>query len=199
MDPEALSMEPHEEIYEEVGQIRGYVSDLEERWRYEQERRRVFVVPSEAEFEIVDELPAPPSVVWEYANSPRKRVEWQGGVDRVDQDNPGGRQGVGTTNHCVHGGSTFVEEIVDWRPFHYVTKRITRSKLLGPWTWTFELRPIEESSSEVRIRGEKLSGFRRIVFRLLRRRIEAQMAKDGERLRALLEADYPSTARPASE
>ena len=199
MDPEALSMKPHHEKYEDVGQIWAYVTDLEERWRYEQERRRVFIVPSEAELEFVDEYPAPRPIVWEYVTSPRKRVEWQGGVDRVDQDNPGGRQGVGTTNHCVHGSTTFREQIIDWRPFQYFTKRVIRSRLLGPWTITVEFRALGEGTTEVRTRGKKLSGLHRVVFNLFKARIAREMAADAKRLRALLETDSSSTAQAASE
>jgi hypothetical protein len=199
LDTEALSMDPHEESSEAVGTVRGYVTDLDERWRYEQERRRVFVVPSQAEFEIVEELPASPSLAWEHVTSPRKRVAWQGGVDRVDQENPGGRQGIGTTNHCAHGSSTLLEEVLDWRPFQYLTKRMIGPRLLVSWVWTIEFRPIGESSSQVRVRGEKLSGLHRAAYGLLfRRRIEAQIAEDLARLRVLLQTPHPSNTESAS-
>jgi hypothetical protein len=32
-----------------------------------------------------------------------------------------GRRGAGTQNHCTHGKDAIVEDIVDWRPFDYVT------------------------------------------------------------------------------
>lgn len=187
LDTEALAMEPHEESSEAAGTIRGYVTDLDERWNYEQERRRVFVVPSQAEFEIVGDIPAPPPVVWEYVTSPHKRVEWQGDVERVDQENPGSRQGVGTTNHCAHGNMTVVEEILDWRPFQYLTRRTIGSKLLGPLVLTIEFHPIAEQSTQVRVRGEKLSGLRRAAYSLFRRRIEGQITEDLARLRTVLQ------------
>ena len=43
---------------------------------------------------------------------------------RVDEATAGGRRGIGTTNHCVHGKDAIVEEIVDWRPFEYWTQRM---------------------------------------------------------------------------
>jgi hypothetical protein len=39
----------------------------------------------------------------------------------VEEDVRGGRRGVGTTNHCIHGKDAIVEEILDWRPFEYWT------------------------------------------------------------------------------
>ena len=32
-----------------------------------------------------------------------------------------GRRGVGTTNHCMHGAHAIIEEVLDWRPFDYLT------------------------------------------------------------------------------
>lgn len=187
LDPAALSMEPHEEPSEAAGAVRAYVMDLDKRWRYEQERRRVFVLPAEAEFEVVDEIPAPPSVVWDYVTSPRKRVEWQTNVDRIDQENPGGRQGVGTTNHCAHGNGTVLEEILDWRPFDYLTKRMIGPRPFRPSLLTIEFRPMGDSATRLRVRGEKLSGWHRATYvLLLRRRIRAQMTEDLESLKTLL-------------
>ncbi len=188
MDPDALSMHSHEETYEDVGLLRGYVSNLHEQWRYDQERRRVFVVPSEAHYGTVQQYPAPPAVVWEYLNSPVKRLEWQTNLERVDQNNPAGRQGVGTTNHCVHGKAVVLEEILDWRPFRYVTKRLLFSKFLGPTVNTMELRPVGESSTEVHHRGRlEASGLRRAIFKLMRPGIESRMRKEDARLEAALE------------
>ena len=39
----------------------------------------------------------------------------------VEEAARGGRRGVGTTNHCVHGKDAIVEEILDWRPSDYFT------------------------------------------------------------------------------
>ncbi len=32
-----------------------------------------------------------------------------------------GRRGVGTINHCMHGAHAIIEEVIDWRPFDYLT------------------------------------------------------------------------------
>jgi hypothetical protein len=79
-------------------------------------------------------------LVWEYLTDPTKRVQHQVGTDRVDQANATGRRGVGTTNHCVHGHGTVVEEILDWRPFRYFTVRSMvpglglMKRVCPPWT-----------------------------------------------------------------
>ena len=117
LDPLILGMSGHSESYDDVGEILSYVEDLEEAWSHYQERRRVFVLPAEAQFEFVAEFPAPVNVVWDFSTSPQKRLLWQTDFTNIDQNNPAGRRGAGTTNHCVHGRGAITEEILDWHPF----------------------------------------------------------------------------------
>jgi hypothetical protein len=51
---------------------------------------------------------------------PRHRPKWQAS-DAVVETVTKGRRGSGTPNHCMHGNATIVEEVLDWRPFDYVT------------------------------------------------------------------------------
>lgn len=156
VDAAALGMRPHRETYEHIGEVPAYVHDLEARWKHEQEHRRVIVTAKNAEMESEVLLPAPPALVWEFLTDPVRRMQWQSGTDRVDQFNTSGRRGVGTTNHCVHGHGTVVEEILDWRPFHYFTDR-SAIPGLGAAKFTFELEPTE-SGTRFRFRMEKIRG-----------------------------------------
>jgi hypothetical protein len=140
LDTDAIRMRRHVETYEDVGQIEGFVHDLERRWQEEREATVVYLGPGDAPFEFSEELPGPPPVVWDWINSPRKRALWQYGVVRVDQENPGGVPGVGTTNHCVHGADAVVEQILDWRPFRYVTDRSLGD--FGSLLMTVEFEPV---------------------------------------------------------
>src|SRR5919108_3283171 len=66
IDPIALGMREHRELYADVGEVPAWALDLEVRWEAEQERRRVLVAPEEASFAVDVALPVPPSVAWEY-------------------------------------------------------------------------------------------------------------------------------------
>ena len=35
-----------------------------------------------------------------------------------------GRRGAGTVNHCMHGKDVIIEEVLDWQPPDYLTRRI---------------------------------------------------------------------------
>ena len=121
IDPSSLGMREHREDYEHFGEVLTYVHDLQARWKYEQEVHRDFVNSAEADMTLEFTFPAPPPLVWEYMTSPSKRHLWAEGVTGFDQQNPSGRRGVGTTNHCVHGKESHFEEILDWRPFDSFT------------------------------------------------------------------------------
>lgn len=155
VDTAALGMREHRETYEHIGEVTAYVHDLEARWKHEREHRRVIVAPNNVEVSMEVPLPAPPPVAWEYLTDPQKRMQWQvPGTDRVDQTNAAGRRGVGTTNHCVHGHGTVVEEILDWRPFDYFTNQ-SNVPGFGLMRFTFELTPTDTGTT-LQMRIEKI-------------------------------------------
>lgn len=203
LDGAALGLRRHVERYSDVGEVVGYVADLEARWVAEAESRQMYVAPGEAEYEEIAVLPAPPPVVWDYLTAPHKRMLWLEDVSRMDETQAGGRRGRGTTTHCVHGRTTVIEEILDWRPFRYFTKRAI-IPLLGPLVLTIELSPAGDGSTEVRERAARLRGVKaRVLWRLLRTRIAGDYDESWNRLRAMLAerpADAPTDSRgPAEE
>ena len=146
--PAELGMQPHTETYEIVGEIPGWVVDLERRWQEEDRRARVRVGPEAAA--VVADFPttAPPQLVWEAITTPGGRMGWSQGVTAVTTEGPGNRRAVGATNHCMHGADDIVEQILDWRPFDYVTIRSTMLTPGGPVSFnnTLELEPTPDGT-----------------------------------------------------
>jgi hypothetical protein len=64
-----------------------------------------------------------------WTTSPARRIQWTSGVTEVAEDLAGGRRGIGTVNHCAHGKNVSIEEVLDWVPPEYETKRIIRRLL----------------------------------------------------------------------
>ena len=120
-DPAALGLSAHRQAYEHLGEIDLWVADLELAWTAELDRARVTVPDNELRVVLDVELAAPPAIVWDFITSPALRTRWQTGTIQIIEDLGGGRRGAGTVNHCVHGKNAVVEEILDWRPFEYVT------------------------------------------------------------------------------
>ena len=58
--------------------------------------------------------------MWDLVTSPQHHARWQRS-DGVVENNAQGRRGAGTQNHCLHGKDAVIEDIVDWRPFDYLT------------------------------------------------------------------------------
>ena len=112
-------MEHHETI-DIIGDVRLWVRDLEEAWKKENEKTRVEVTREDA-YGIFDfDIAAPRQVVWEYLTVPGQFQKWWP-TDEVIENSGNGRRGVGTKNHCMHGKDAIIEEMLDWRPFDYIT------------------------------------------------------------------------------
>lgn len=130
VDPAIAGLVEHREEFEGVGEVGGWVRDLESAWQEEMDRARILVSPKDAGRTYEVTFPAPAAVVWNMVTSPSLRPRWQHGVIGVDERPAiAGRRGVGTVNHCIHGADAVIEEVLDWRPYDYVTYR---SKLPAP-------------------------------------------------------------------
>jgi hypothetical protein len=124
LDPPALDMRPHTETYDQIGDVPGWAHDLERRWQEEEERARVRVEPEDSMLALSVPTRVPPQVAWEFLTEPGRRMMWQPWVTSVEiKGATGGRRGVGSSNHCMHGEDAVIEEILDWRPYDYVTDR----------------------------------------------------------------------------
>ena len=125
LDPEQLEFRRHSEEFEDIGEVGGWVADLEAAWKSYRDRKRVYVDESEAALSFFGFVPAPPELVWEFISSPLLRPKWSVGITSIDQKDPSGRRRAGTLNHCMHGEDVILQEFLDWRPPHYYTSRST--------------------------------------------------------------------------
>ena len=144
LDPAALGMREHTETYDRIGDVPAWAHDLERRWQEEEARRRVFVTPEEAILTVSVPTKVPPQVAWEFLTTPGQRMTWQPWVTEVTVKGAvGGRRGPGSANHCMHGTDVAIEEILDWRPYDYVTDRTILDTPSGPVKalHTVELEP----------------------------------------------------------
>jgi uncharacterized protein YndB with AHSA1/START domain len=144
IDPAALGMREHTETYDRIGDVNAWAHDLGRRWQEEEARGRVFVTPEESILIVSVPTNVPPQVAWEFLTKPGQRMSWQPWVTEVEITGaPGGRRGLGSANHCMHGKDAVVEEILDWRPYDYVTDRTILDTPGGPVKvlHTIELEP----------------------------------------------------------
>jgi uncharacterized protein YndB with AHSA1/START domain len=127
--PEGLHEQP--EAYEHLGEVKTFSLNLHPRYQELIAARRAFVTPEEALLTLTHDYAAPPPVVWDWLNDPRKRAlyTFQAGVRFDPVLRPGGRTGVGARTHCMHGKDLAMQEtVLDWRPFDYLT---VEQKYLG--------------------------------------------------------------------
>ena len=109
---------------------------------------------------------------------------WQPWVTEVTVEGAtGGRRGAGSANHCMHGKDAAVEEILDWRPYDYVTDRTILDTPQGPVKvlHTIEFEPTTSGTTiHLRFGAPKT------------KREQEQMAHIGPAYGAALESGVPS-------
>src|SRR3954470_5983275 len=62
LDPDALGLAPITQTYDRVGDVAGWVLDLERRWQEEETRERVFVAPEQSILTLAVPTTVPPQV-----------------------------------------------------------------------------------------------------------------------------------------
>jgi uncharacterized protein YndB with AHSA1/START domain len=187
IDPAVQAMIPHSEAIDIIGEVKGWVTDLEAAWRAEESQTRVQVDPRQAVSSVTYDIAAPRPMVWEYMTAPRLRSLWN--AERVDERSETGRRGAGTVNHCIHGPAAVVEQILDWRPHDYVTRRYEEPFPGGPpLLMTLALRDLPAGRTRVDIQVGVEDPARRPAYEVGRDTMAAMMAESGAKLRALVEA-----------
>jgi uncharacterized protein YndB with AHSA1/START domain len=200
-DPAAAGLVEHREAFDGVGEVVGWVRDLEAAWQAELARTRVVVEPGDAARTYTATFDAPPSVVWEYVTSPIRRPSWQVGVTRVDEATAtAGRRGVGTVNHCIHGKDAIVEEVLDWRPTDYVTYRVQLPEPGTPPltdTYLFEGNGAGGTRVEMRF-GRPKSAKQRAIMEAMLPGLDEMMNGALSALRPAIEAEMAARSAAAA-
>lgn len=203
IDAEALGLSAHDEEYDDVGRVAGWVRDLSARWEQVEARAPVRITADEADFSAEGSCPAPPSAVWESLVDPDRVLGWKVGATAIEMRDPAGGRGVGSVTHCVHGRQAFDQEILDWRPFTYFSYRETGP--YGPFLWTLELGGRDqEKSTAVTIRVKRIGDTRqRLMMAVGRRRFQrllegnlANLAEETGGAGVAAEPDTASIPRP---
>jgi Protein of unknown function (DUF2652) len=139
LDAQALDMIGLTERYDDLGAVQCHLLDLGRRWAGEQ-RQPAGPRPSGTQLGRTERMLAlGPAATWDLLTSPGRRVGWEG-IASVDEESPG-RRGIGAIASCVVGRLKTVEEIVDWRPFDALARRM-RHPELGNLTTIYRLTEV---------------------------------------------------------
>lgn len=169
----------HVENIGEFGDTVCHIYDLAPvfaRWRAS---RRIVVQPDEPlAFESMEiDLPVPPAVAWAYVTDVERKVRWQQGVDGMTMTGLSrGRIGAGSTQHCAHGEGSTLHDIVDWRPFDYVTWHI-RLPMGAIVRQTAELTPLDDGGTHLSLRCARPEAKNPVATMLVRALTRLAMAK----------------------
>ena len=198
-DPRAGGLREHREAFDGVGAVTGWVADLERAWAAADERTKSYVAASDALVVITTRVRAPQELTWEWMTSPIRRVNWTTGLTGFVEEAAGGRRGAGTVNHCMHGKDAIVEEILDWRPPHYQTIRVTLPYRGYPKVlMTLELEPVPDGTNIAWRAARPRSGKDRLILATTAGQFRKSVERDMATLRPLLEADAAARAVAAT-
>jgi hypothetical protein len=109
---ERAGLREHTEHYADVGNVHGAVLDLAAN---ADARPEVGPAGGDAQVLLSVEVAASTAETWAALTDPAQQLRWRVGATRIDSDR---KPGLGTQTHCVHGKTTFTQEIVDWQPQH---------------------------------------------------------------------------------
>ena len=120
IDPAAQGLVEHREAIDIIGEVTCSVRDLEGAWQQEKDRQMNRGDPRGrgSRDRVRHRRPASGGVG---AFHPARAATEMAGGDEVRETSQSGRRGVGTVNHCMHGPHAIIEEVLDWRPFDYLT------------------------------------------------------------------------------
>jgi uncharacterized protein YndB with AHSA1/START domain len=186
IDPVAQGLRELAEPIEHIGEVRCWVSDLQQAWTREVAAKRIVVERADAIEVIAADFPAPRAAVWDLLTQPGHRPRWQD-KDSVIESTVKGRRGAGTQNHCMHGKDTIIEDILDWRPFDHLTLTTLLPAPGAPkilMCWTLEERA--DGGTHLELRFGKLKSKDLPFFEGIWPSVYKKFTGEFELLRALL-------------
>lgn len=180
----------HEEVFPDVGVVRGWVSDMSPVWEANKNLSAIEIDEKRA-VSFVQEYPLPPPQLWGYLTNPDHRAVFSFAKRQVTTMRRNGRVGPGTVYECFHmDNSVSTNTVLEWQPFSRIVTENTalkRSRFLS----VFDIEPIE-TGARVTLRYTPLQGsvIERIIgvpifFFKIKGQIEEGMAN----LRKLMEED----------
>lgn len=169
-------MLPHTEHYEDIGELPGFVLDMEQRLLG---LDHVRLTDEHALLVYSAEVPASPQRIWHAMTDAQEQMRWRVGATAVETDR---EPGVGAKTHCVHGSMAIDQEIVAWHPESYYS--YAESNPIGRCLCTVEVEPGAQGGGRVTWRIALAGGrAQRLFYRLA-----------GSRMRNALQANFDSFA-----
>lgn len=152
---------PHNERYEDVGEVNTFLFDMHPVWETRKHRYHTVVSPEEAEYKLEQDFPLPPAILWDYLTKPQFRSILFSADSQKLEDLKGGRISDGSVYVCAHGNNLTTHTIVDWHPFEQYT---IQSPTPGGYHnfMTILLTPHEDHTTATLLLGE-IKGAPRIV------------------------------------
>ena len=118
----------HEEVFPDVGKVRGWVMDMAPIWEASKTRPGLDI-DEDRVVRFVEEYPLPPELVWGYLTNPEYRSVFSNAKRQVTHDRRNGRVGQGTVYECFHmDNSISTNTVLEWQPFSRIVTENTAAR-----------------------------------------------------------------------
>lgn len=134
------------ENYEHLGDIDTVAIDLIPRYEMLAAERRHYITEEEAHVSVSHEYKLSDAELWQILASTDILNKFSDVTWSVVKRS-GGRTGVGSQNHCAHGGGVMKLTYVDWHPFSYMTGYGVDGKM--KFYQMYEIQPLPDDSGSI--------------------------------------------------
>jgi uncharacterized protein YndB with AHSA1/START domain len=188
LSADTAGLREHRERFGDIGEIHGAVIDLRES---ASAAPAVKLADGDAVILLSQQVAAPVPRTWQALTDAAEQLHWRVRATSIESD---GEPGLGTKTHCVHGKTTFTQEIVDWQPQRYYS--FTERTPIGRILWTVELEPWDSGVTRViwRIALAGGRGQRMLNASLFGRRMRSELQANMTALAQFLDAGDASAA-----
>lgn len=110
------SMTPHREVYEHLGEVKGWVQDMHPVWEKKRSEQLIAFPGDNIKGRYAVDIRMPREQVWDYLVQPEFRKTLIGSDKMEISNRSQGRIGPGSIYQCYHGDKVIPQTILEWQP-----------------------------------------------------------------------------------
>lgn len=148
IDNIAETMVPHQESYEDVGEVSTWIQDMHPIWMQRKSAERIDITAEAALYTTETDLPVPLNLAWEILTLPEYRALLMHSERQEIKNLKSGRVGQGSAYHCYHGnGRVTTQTILEWIPLEQLTTEDTTPVPQATVLTILRLTPLGEKTN----------------------------------------------------
>jgi hypothetical protein len=186
------TMAPHQEAYEHLGEVKGWVQDMHPVWEKKRAAAAMSFPHDRTWKRFEAEIGMPRERVWDYLIQPHFRNILVGSDWMEIANRSNGRIAPGSVYQCYHGDKLVPQTVLEWQPFQSMIERTLPPDLPGvSFISEYRLDPIARGT-RLTMTAAKPAGplLKRMLMHLLAPVVFPHLRRSFETFKQQIEADY---------